>query len=68
MSQTVPSIFTVKQFAEKHKLFSVPAIRYQILNADKNGLSDSGALIRVGRKVLLHEAKYFAWIESGAAK
>ncbi len=29
-----------------------------------NGLLEAGAIIRVGRKVLIDEARFFAWVDS----
>lgn len=59
-------LFSVKQLAE-----SIPAyqgrtgsIRWQIFNSDTNGLKESGAIIRHGRRILIDVDKYFAWQES----
>lgn len=63
----VPNLFAVKNFQQKHINFlTMGGLRFQIFNADKNGLAASGAIIRVGGKVLIDEAKYFSWIEAGA--
>lgn len=35
-----------------------------IFNEHQNGLAKAGAIVRVGRKVLIDEAKFFAWIEA----
>jgi hypothetical protein len=67
----VYSYLTVCQFCDKHKAFKVGGVRSQIFNEDKNGLKKSGAIIRNGRKVLINEPKYFAWLEAqnqGGAK
>lgn len=64
--QAVYSYLTVNQFCEKHPAFKVGGLRFQIFNEDKNGLKKSGAIIRNGRKVLINEFKYFAWLEGGA--
>lgn len=55
---------TVNQFCDKHKAFKIGGVRSQIFNEDKNGLKKSGAIIRNGRKVLINEPKYFAWVEA----
>jgi hypothetical protein len=34
-----------------------------IFNASTNGLDESVAIVRVGRKVLLNEAKFFGLVE-----
>lgn len=62
MSQ--PVLFTVKQFAEQNPAFTVGGLRWEIFNADENGLKESGAIIRRGRKILIDAERYFAWIYS----
>lgn len=63
MSQT-PNLQTVSQFSEKNPAFPVGGLRYQIFNEEKNGLKAAGAIIRVGRKVLIDTDKYFQWVYS----
>lgn len=55
--------FTVQQFTAKHQAFTVGGIRGLIFNEDKNGLAKSGAIVRIGRKVLIDEAKFFEWVQ-----
>ena len=55
---------TVNQLCEKHTAFKIGGVRSQIFNAEKNGLKESGALVRSGRKILINESKWFAWLES----
>ena len=55
--------FTVQQFIEKHQAFTVGGIRGLIFNENKNGLAKSGAIVRIGRKVLIDEAKFFEWVQ-----
>jgi hypothetical protein len=55
---------TVSQFCQKHTAFKLGGVRDRIFHADKNGLKASGAIVRNGRKVLINEVKWFAWIES----
>jgi len=61
---TMPVLSTVSQFAQKHLAFKVSGLRALIFNEHTNGLAKSGAIVRIGRKVLIDEAKFFAWIES----
>jgi len=61
---TPPTLYTVHKFAEKHPAFSEGGLRYQIFNAKKNGLEASGSLVRLGRRILINEPKFFAWIDS----
>lgn len=57
-------VYTVAQFVQKHPAFSVGGLRHLIFFEDSNGLKKSGAVVRMGRRVLIHEAKFFAWLES----
>ena len=66
-----PVLLTVRQFSEKHCAFPNGSLRNLIFHAsprhssrgpiDGNGLNV--ALIRIGRKVLINEAKFFGWLE-----
>jgi len=58
----VPNLQTVPQFSENNPAFPVGGLRWQIFNEDKNGLKNAGAIVRVGRKVLIDVDKYFAWV------
>ncbi len=66
-------LLTVSQFCERRPAWSQPAMRNLILNADDrlnsrgeripgNGLVEAGAILRVGRRVLIDEAAFFRWI------
>lgn len=69
-----PPIFTVAQFAERNPAFTQPALRNLIFKAeerqstkgviDGNGLLEAGAIIRHGRKVMLHEQRFFDWLDA----
>ena len=61
--QTAWIYFTVQQFTKKHQAFTVGGLRALIFNEHTNGLAKSGGVIRIGRKVLINEAKFFAWVE-----
>jgi len=65
------SLFTVRQFSDKHPAFTQGALRNLIFLSESrktskgiipgNGLNV--ALVRIGRKLLIDEAKFFQWIE-----
>jgi hypothetical protein len=55
---------TVQQFVERHPAFTLGGMRAQIFNEDTNGLKESGAIVRNGRRVLIKESAYFAWLEN----
>ena len=63
---TTPNYLSVKQFNLKHPAFAVGGIRHLIFNEHKNGLKESGAVIRIGTKLLLNEALFFVWVQSNA--
>lgn len=67
-----PPIFPVEQFAERNPAFTSAALRNLIFKAEPrqssrgeipgNGLIECGAIIRVGRKVLIDESRFFEWV------
>lgn len=71
------AVFTVPQFSWRYPAFTEAALRNLIFKAGRrhstrgeipgNGLLEAGAVIRVGRKVLIDEARFFAWIDGQAA-
>jgi hypothetical protein len=62
---TVPVLIylTVNQFADKHPAFTKGGLRALIFNGNTNNLAKSGAVVRIGRKVLIDETKFFNWVE-----
>ncbi len=58
------SYLTVNQFCDKHKAFKIGGVRSQIFYAEENGLKESGAIVRDGRKILINERKWFARLEA----
>lgn len=57
------TLHTVAEFAQRHSFLTEGGLRFQIFNAKENGLTESGAIVRLGRRVLINEEKYFAWID-----
>ena len=63
---------TVRQLANKHSAFTEGGLRHLIFHAKprsstREELPGNGlelAIVRVGRKVLIDEARFFHWIES----
>ncbi len=66
------TLFTVTQFASGHPAFSSGSLRNLVFKATSrqstkgvipgNGLLESGAIVRLGRRVLIDEAKFLAWV------
>ncbi len=65
---TTSIYLTVNQFTEMHAAFTRGGMRALIFNENSNGLSAAGAIVRVGRKVLIHQDLFFTWIELQNAK
>jgi hypothetical protein len=61
-----PKLLSVNQFIDTHKAFTAGSLRALIFNEHTNGLAKAGAIVRIGRKVLVNEEKFFSWIEAGA--
>ncbi len=67
-------VFTTRQFSVRNPAFSELSIRNLVFKADPrhsskgeipgNGLIEAGAIIRIGRKVLIDEDRFFEWVES----
>lgn len=60
----IPTLLTIKRLCEKHEICKYGGVRYHILNKATNGLEESGAIVRVGRKIFIDESKYFAWMQA----
>jgi hypothetical protein len=63
-NKTAWAYLTVSQFVNQHPAFNTGGIRSIIFCANTNGLAESGAIVRIGRKVLIDENKFFAWVQS----
>ena len=62
--QTPPrDLATINQFAERYPWAKAGGLRWQVFNEQKNGLQEAGAVVRVGRKVLIDVPRYFEWID-----
>jgi hypothetical protein len=55
--------FTIPQFILKQPAFTNGGIRSLIFNENENGLAQSGAIVRIGRKILIDHDKFFSWVE-----
>lgn len=62
------NFYTVRQFAEAHLAFSEASLRWQIFSAQENGLAESGALLRLGRRVLIDAARFYEWLDGQQPK
>lgn len=66
------TLLAVPQFCERNPAWSQAALRNLVFKANArkssrgvipgNGLLEAGAIVRLGRKVLIDEAAFFAWV------
>ena len=67
-------LLSVREFGQKHSTFSQATLRHLIFYSEPrkgargheipgNGMKEAGAILRVGSKVLLHEQRFFNWID-----
>lgn len=54
---------TIAQFSNETS-FSEPQLRYWVQAAQINGLAKHSAVKRIGRRVYLDVAAFYAWVES----
>ena len=67
----IPILLTVRQFSDKYPAFPQGSLRNLIFLAEsretsKGTIEGNGleiALVRIGRKLLIDESKFFKWIE-----
>ena len=68
-------LYTVRQFADRHPAFTESSLRWLIFESQprqsSNGLMPGNgldiAVVRIGRRVLIDEARFFEWIEDHRA-
>ena len=67
-----PVLLSIRQFSEKHPAFSQGSLRNLIFlsgnrETSRGTIKGNGlniALIRIGRKILIDEAKFFQWVDA----
>ena len=59
---------TIKCFCKRHPEFTERGIRHNIFFEETNGLKESGAIVRNGGRILIHEERFFEWIEKRSLK
>ena len=65
MEQT--TLFTIPQFCERNPAFSPGGIRSALFY--RGDLAEqAGAVVRFGRRVLIDETAFLAWVKSGGAR
>ena len=59
-------LVNVRQLCTNQPGFNEAGVRWILFKAQDNGLAESGAVIRLGRKVLIDEPKFLEWVKSRA--
>lgn len=62
------NLLTVAAFSSRYPAWTPASLRALIFDADQNGLAQAGALVRLGRRVLLDESAVFRWIAAQQRK
>jgi hypothetical protein len=62
------NIVNVAQLSQKLPAFTQSSLRWLIFNSASNGLEKSGALMRLGRRVLIDEEKFIEWVRSSSGQ
>ncbi len=56
-------LLPVKHLVQRHpNIGTEAAVRFQVFQAETNGLAEHGAVLRVGRKVLIDADRYLDWL------
>ena len=75
MTSNSRTLLTIKDFHKKHNAFPVGGLRHLIFYSQPrinsrgekvpgNGMDEFGVIVRLGRKVLIDEAEFFAWLDA----
>ena len=57
-------LFSINDFVKLHSWLTKRALENQIFMAKHNGLLKAGAIIKIGRKVLIDLDRYNQWVEN----
>lgn len=57
-------LIPVGKWPDFHCYPTISGLRFLILNASINGMTDHGVIKRVGRKILIDEAAFFRWVDA----
>ena len=69
MSDTkTPNLKTIRQFVADYPAFTLGGLRSYIFFEENNGLKESGAIKRIGRKILIDADAFFKWVDTQNAK
>lgn len=61
---STPILSSVSLFCKRHPAFTPGGMRHHLFYREQNGLSASGAVIKLGRKILIDETVFFRWVKA----
>ncbi len=63
------NLITVEKLIEKYPvILSVGSVRWWLHQRNKNGLKDSGAIIKIEKKLFIDEVKFIDWLQKNKMK
>jgi hypothetical protein len=64
--QTSTGPVTIRAFLDRHRGegWTEPSLRWILFKSSENGLAESGAIVRQGRRIRIDEAAFFCWLRS----
>ena len=62
-----PQFLTIRQFVEKQPAFSAGGVRSVIFYRGDDA-EKAGAIARLGRRILIDEGVFLAWVKEGGAR
>jgi len=61
-STTLDDIYTQEKFVEDNPdLLTESRLRWMVKIRRKNGLSETGAILKISRKIYIHKPKFLKW-------
>jgi hypothetical protein len=58
------SYITLQEYVQRHSWPPIGGLRHLVRNAKTNGLDEADVVSRVGRRLLIDEQAFIAWIGS----
>lgn len=64
MNSELSKLHTVEKFSQIYPAFTKGGLRMYIFKEEINGLKESGAIMRLGTKILIHEDRFLDWVKT----
>lgn len=66
---TLSDVCTPETLVKEHpELFTVSQLNWLINTRKKNGLAESGAILKISRKIYILKSKFFTWFKQQYAQ